>query len=96
MRIRYNQQKYDSVFNDASKSLLTKSVENVSLLKLIEAWLERTPCLVSHRIDKEGKRKEINFFLLEFQKGFNSYLQDNFLDPIEVENYIVTVFCLLK
>lgn len=86
LRIKYNQLPYDHVFKDHPfKDSLKKSETNMSLLKLIEAWLERTPCLVSYKYDKEGNKNETNFFLNEFQKGFERYIQDTYLKPIEIE-----------
>jgi tryptophan 2,3-dioxygenase len=94
-RIKYNQQRYDHVFKDEGlKSVLKESEEGASLLKLVEAWLERTPCLVSVNMDKDGTKNEINFFLREFKKGFERYLKDTYLDPIEVVFLFIFLFLL--
>lgn len=41
MRIKFNQERYDYVFDEESKELLKKTEEGPSLLRTIEAWLER-------------------------------------------------------
>ena len=85
MRIKYNQKPYDSEFDDEQKNNLRKSEKSPSFLKLIEAWLERTPCLVSHEYDHNGTRNEINFFLQKFQNGFQKYINDTYVKKIEVD-----------
>ncbi|XP_061193029.1 tryptophan 2,3-dioxygenase-like isoform X1 [Saccostrea echinata] len=48
-RIKYNQQHYMKVFNDEeSIKMLMDSVEQPSLLAVVERWLERTPGLQRH------------------------------------------------
>ena len=84
MRIKYNQKPYDSDFNDEQKEMIKASEQGPTLLKLIEEWLERTPCLVTHEFDEKCSRNEINFYLQKFKKGFELYLNDTFVKPIEV------------
>jgi hypothetical protein len=84
LRIKYNQKPYDCEFDEQQKQSLRKSEQTPTFLKLIEAWLERTPCLVSHEYDHNGKRNEINFFLQKFQKGFQKYVNDTYVKRIEV------------
>lgn len=48
-RVKYNQQHYMKVFSDeGSVKMLMESVEQPSLLLLLEKWLERTPGLQRH------------------------------------------------
>lgn len=48
-RVKYNQQHYMKVFSDEeSVKMLMESVEQPSLLLLLEKWLERTPGLQRH------------------------------------------------
>ena len=85
MRIKFNQQRYDYLFTDVeSKDRLKTSVEEPTLLKLIEAWLERTPGLVTFNI-KDGTRVEDNFFLNEYEKNVHRFLNDTYLTPAEEE-----------
>jgi hypothetical protein len=72
------------VFRDeASKKALKESLEKMTLIKLVEAWLERTPCLTKLTIEN-GKRVEKNYFLEEFKKGFDRYMYDSYVKPAEV------------
>jgi hypothetical protein len=64
--------------------LIKSSLEDAPLVRLIEAWLERTPCLVKQAIDSKGKRYEQNYFLDEFRKGFDRYIYETFVKPYEV------------
>ena len=58
LRFKFNQQKYDYVFtDDESRDALRKSLEEPSLLKLIEAWLERTPGLTKFDYDSASGNK---------------------------------------
>jgi hypothetical protein len=84
MRIKYNQKSYDSEFNEEQKKSIVSSEKSPSLLKLIEAWLERTPCLVTHEYDENCTRNEINFFLQKYKTGFQSFLTDTYIQPIQV------------
>jgi tryptophan 2,3-dioxygenase len=88
MRIKYNQKPYDSEFNEEQKLMIQITDKSPSLLKLIEAWLERTPCLVTHEYDANCTRNEINFFLQKFKYGFELYVNDTYIQPIQVK------FCL--
>jgi hypothetical protein len=83
-RIKFNQQNYDYVFNDdESKEKLKKSTTGPSLLKLIDAWLERTPGLVT--FDSEnGNKVEENFLLKEYEKSVRAFLHDTYVKPAEV------------
>lgn len=85
LRIKFNQQKYDYHFIDEeSKEAIKNSVEQPTLLKLIEAWLERTPGLVTHKHDEEGNKVEIQHFRDEYEKAVRQYCKDIYLDPAEV------------
>ncbi len=55
------------------------------MLKLIEAWLERTPGLVMHSDSENGDKIEINYFKEEYQKSVNKFLEDTYLNPAEVD-----------
>lgn len=84
-RIKFNQKNYDYVFNDhESQEKLKKSEEEPSLLKLIEAWLERTPGLVTFDYNEHGSKIEYNYLLQEYEKSVNQYLRDSYLVPAEV------------
>lgn len=81
-RFKFNQQKYDYVFTDEeSRERLRKSVEEPSLLKLIEAWLERTPGLVHFSVNESGKKIEYNLMLKEYENSVNKYLNDTYVTP---------------
>jgi hypothetical protein len=54
------------------------------LLKLIEAWLERTPGLVTFDYNEHGGKIEYNYLLQEYEKSVNNYLKDSYLVPAEV------------
>lgn len=85
-RIKFNQKHYDYVFNDhESKEQLKKSEEEPSLLKLIEAWLERTPGLVTFDYNEHGSKIEYNYLLQEYEKSVSQYLKDSYLVPAEEE-----------
>lgn len=84
-RINFNKQKYDYLFTDEeSKEAIRKSVEEPNLLKLIQAWLERTPGLVSVDYTECGKQIEYNYLLREYEKSVNTYLKDTYVTPAEV------------
>merc|ERR1712127_202356 len=56
-RIKYNQLPYDHVFTDHdSIDRLGNAKKEPTLLKLIDAWLARTPGLVSFDINESGKQ----------------------------------------
>ena len=85
MRIKFNQQPYDYLFtDDESKNQLKDSLEHPSLLKLIEAWLERTPGLVTFDYNENGNKVEDNYLLKEYEKSVNKYLKDTYVTPAEV------------
>ena len=85
LRIKFNQNKYDYLFTDTeSKEQIKDSIEKPSLLKLIEAWLERTPGLVIQKDNENGNKIEINHFKEEYEKAVNRYLKESYLDPAEV------------
>jgi len=85
-RINFNKQKYDYLFTDEeSKEAIRKSVEGSNLLKLIQAWLERTPGLVSVDYTECGKQIEYNYLLREYEKSVNTYLKDTYVTPAEEE-----------
>ncbi len=86
MRIKYNQKSYEESFAEdaAAMQSLRNSLAGAPLVRLIEAWLERTPCLVKMAVDKNGKRYEQNYFLDEFRKGFDRYMHETFVKPYEV------------
>nr|KAG5686942.1 hypothetical protein BaRGS_029480 [Batillaria attramentaria] len=75
-RVKYNQQHYLKVFNDpVSIKQLQDSLEQPSLLQLVEKWLERTPGL-----------KEKSFKFWDFYKhSVTRWLTDAFLDPAKAE-----------
>lgn len=86
LRIKFNQQPYDYVFEDKeSKDSLKKSLEQPSLLKLIEAWLERTPGLVTFDYTENGHKVEDNYLLKEYEKSVNKFLSDSFVKAAEEE-----------
>jgi hypothetical protein len=84
LRIKFNQQKYDYPFDGESKDQIKESVESPTLLKLIEAWLERTPGLVIQKNNESGNKVEINHFKEEYEIAVRRYLKDTYLDPAEV------------
>ena len=87
LRIKFNQQNYDYLFTDTeSREQIRDSTENPSLLKLIEAWLERTPGLVIKKDNENGNKVEINHFRDEYEKAVITYLKESYLDPAEVNN----------
>jgi len=84
-RIKFNQNKYDYIFvNDDEKATIKKSVDEPSILKLIEAWLERTPGLTI-QIEIDGSKTESNHFKEDYEKAVVRYLKDTYLDPADVE-----------
>lgn len=86
IRIKFNQQKYDYLFtDDESKEAIRKSVEEPSMLKLIEAWLERTPGLVTFDYNEQGSKIEYNYLLKEYEKSVNQYLKDTYVTPAQVK-----------
>ncbi|RMZ93288.1 tryptophan 2-3-dioxygenase, partial [Brachionus plicatilis] len=85
LRIKFNQQKYDYLFTDSeTKEKIRKSVEEPSLLKLINAWLERTPGLVTCEQTENGS-KEYNYLLKEYEKSVNEYLEDTYVKAAQEE-----------
>ena len=85
LRIKYNQRSYAHYFSDeTSLRLLKSSAEESTMVKLIEAWLERTPCLTRTAFDQNGNEFEQNDFLEQFGKGFELYIQETFINPLEV------------
>ena len=72
------------------------SIEKPSLLKLIEAWLERTPGVIVHIINENGNRIEVNHFKDEYEKAVLRYLKDSYLDPAEVSHYAEMIFQKIK
>ena len=86
MRIKFNQLPYDHYFTDnESKEKIKSSIEEPTLLKLIVAWLERTPGLVTFDTRENGSKVEDNFFLKEYEKNVHKYLADTYLTPAEEE-----------
>lgn len=86
-RIRYNQLPYDHVFTDhEAREKLKESQDRPSLLKLIDAWLARTPGLVSYDINESGKQVEYNYMCTEYEKSVNQYLIDTYVKPAEEED----------
>lgn len=85
LRIKFNQQKYDYLFTDSeTKEKIRKSVEEPSLLRLINAWLERTPGLVTCEETENGS-KEYNYLLKEYEKSVNQYLEDTYVKAAQVK-----------
>jgi len=85
-RIKYNQLSYNHVFTDEeSKESLKNSTEKPTLLKLIDAWLERTPGLVSFDYNENGNKVEYNYLLKEYEKSVHRYLHDTYVAPAEAE-----------
>ena len=84
MRIKFNQEKYDYVFDEESKDRLRQTEEQPSLLKTIEAWLERTPGLATYDYTESGNKVEDNYLLKEYEKSVNRYLKDTYVTPAEV------------
>jgi len=85
-RIKYNQLSYNHVFTDTeSRESLNKSEQEPTLLKLINAWLERTPGLVSFDVNEKGTRVEYNYLLKEYEKSVHRYLKDTYVTPAEEE-----------
>ena len=97
MRIKFNQQPYDYVFtDDESRESLRKSLERPSLLKLIEAWLERTPGLVTLDYTENGHKVEDNFLLKEYEKGVKQFLHDSFIKAAEVKMHFTNNYlCII-
>ena len=80
---------YDHVFEDREyKDKLDESKKSPTLLKLIDAWLARTPGLVTHNINEQtGKQVEYNYMCKEYEKSVNQYLIDTYVKPAEVVFY---------
>lgn len=79
---------YDHVFTEEeSKEKLQKSREVPTLLKLIDAWLARTPGLVNYDINESGNKVEYNYMCKEYEKSVNQYLIDTYVKPAEVSYY---------
>lgn len=75
-RIKYNQQHYKNVFNDAeSVAVLNDSLSSPSLLALVEGWLERTP-----GIEKDG----FNFWA-KYQVAVTRWIDDTWYHPAQEE-----------
>ncbi|XP_048772807.1 tryptophan 2,3-dioxygenase-like isoform X2 [Ostrea edulis] len=71
-RIKYNQQHYMKVFNDEeSVKMLMDSVEEPSLLVLVERWLTRTPGLERHDFR----------FWRAFEASVSRWLDDSIYKP---------------
>ena len=86
LRFKFNQQRYDYVFtDDESRAALRKTENGPTLLKLIEAWLERTPGLVHFDNDEKGNQIEYNYLLKEYEKSVHRYLNDTFITPAKEE-----------
>lgn len=87
-RIKFNQKQYDYVFeNDKqAKDQIKDAEDEPTLLKLIEAWLERTPGLVTYDFTENGSKVEYNYLLQEYEKGVTQYLKDSYLIPAEVNS----------
>ena len=82
LRFKFNQQPYDYVFTDEeSRNALKNSLEQPSMLKLIEAWLERTPGLTHYEHGEDGAKIEYNYLLKEYEKSVNRYLTDTYVNP---------------
>lgn len=86
-RIKFNQKQYDYVFeNDKqAKDQIKDAEDEPTLLKLVEAWLERTPGLVKYDYTENGSKVEYNYLLQEYEKGVTQYLKDSYLIPAEVK-----------
>lgn len=85
IRIKFNQQPYDYLFTDEeSRAQLRKSLDQPSMLKLIIAWLERTPGLVTFDYTENGNKVEDNFMLKEYEKSVHKYLRDTYVNAAEV------------
>ena len=70
------------------KDKLDESKKSPTLLKLIDAWLARTPGLVTHNINEQtGKQVEYNYMCKEYEKSVNQYLIDTYVKPAEVMFY---------
>lgn len=86
-RIKYNQLPYDHVFtDDEAKEKLAKTKNETTLLRLIDAWLARTPGLVSSNVNPDGSKVEYNYMCREYEKSVNQYLVDTYLKPAEDED----------
>lgn len=70
--------------DEESKESLKNSTEKPTLLKLIDAWLERTPGLVSFDYNENGNKVEYNYLLKEYEKSVHRYLHDTYVAPAEV------------
>lgn len=85
LRIKFNQQRYDYLFTEEDiKEKIRKSTEEPTLLKLIIAWLERTPGLVTVDVNEHGGKIEYNYLLKEYEKSVNKYLTDTYVTPAQV------------
>ena len=67
-----------------ARETLNKTKEEPTLLRLIDAWLARTPGLVSYDINESGKQVEYNYMCKEYEKSVNEYLIDTYVKPAEV------------
>jgi tryptophan 2,3-dioxygenase len=92
-RIKYNQLNYDHVFNDhESIETLNQSIKEPSLLKLIDAWLSRTPGLVSYDVNESGNKVEYNYMCKEYEKSVKRFLMDTYMKPAEVSATLISPF----
>ncbi len=82
---------YNHVFTDEeAKDRLKQSETKPTLLKLIDAWLERTPGLVSFGVNESGNKVEYNYLLKEYEKSVHRYLKDTYVTPAEVGHYEIS------
>ena len=67
-----------------AQDTLGKTKTEPSLLKLIDAWLSRTPGLVSYDVNESGNKVEYNYMCKEYEKSVRRYLIDTYVKPAEV------------
>jgi len=72
--------------DDEAKEKLAKTKNETTLLRLIDAWLARTPGLVSSNVNPDGSKVEYNYMCREYEKSVNQYLVDTYLKPAEDED----------
>ncbi|ELU15694.1 hypothetical protein CAPTEDRAFT_225408 [Capitella teleta] len=74
-RVKYNQQHYKSVFHDSkSYEMIDKSIDDPSLLDVVECWLERTPGL------------DVGFgFWGKYMRAAKTWIENGYLQPAREE-----------
>ena len=82
-RMTYNNMAYDSVFPEKQRDILRGIESNKTLLRVVEAWLERTPFLTLGNFDFLENYKKSVANMLEKEKA--AILESDYLNETEKE-----------